>query len=66
MKFVTMATALVAVTMSLSSCWRADDAVELPTEVTDVAPELYSVVASANAEATFTIDVEATKSCRFR
>ena len=29
MKFVTMATALVAVTMSLSSCWRADDAVEL-------------------------------------
>ena len=61
MKFVTMATALVAVTMSLSSCWRADDAVELPTEVTDVAPELYSVVASANAEATFTIDVEATK-----
>jgi len=47
--------------MSLSSCWRADDAVELPTEVTDVAPELYSVVASANAEATFTIDVEATK-----
>jgi hypothetical protein len=35
--------------------------VELPIEVTDVAPELYSVVASANAEATFTIDVEATK-----
>jgi len=60
MKFVTMATALVAVSMTLSSCWRADDAVELPTEVTEVAPELYSVVASANAEATFTVDVQAT------
>lgn len=60
MKFVTMATALVAVSMTLSSCWRADDAVELPTEVTEVAPEQYSVVASANAEATFTVDVQAT------
>ena len=60
MKFVTVATALVAVSMTLSSCWRADDAVELPTEVTEVAPEQYSVVASANAEATFTVDVQAT------
>lgn len=61
MKFVTMATALVAVSMTLSSCWRADDAVELPTEVKDVAAEQFSVVASANAEATFTVDVQATK-----
>ena len=58
-KFVTMATALVAVTTLFSSCWQSDEPVQ-SNEVSEVAPELYSVVASANAEAVFTVNVGAT------
>jgi hypothetical protein len=58
-KFVTMATALVAVTTLWSSCQKSDEPVN-PNEVSEVAPELFSVVASANAEAVFSVNVGAT------
>lgn len=58
LKFVTLATALFAV-MTLSSCFRTDDPINHPSVT--VKAEKYAVVASSNAEVTFSIDVPATE-----
>jgi hypothetical protein len=59
LKFVTMSAALFAATTLMSSCFRTDD----PVKYADikVAAETYSIIASSNAEVTYTIDVPATE-----
>lgn len=59
LKFVTMSAALFAAMTLMSSCFRTDD----PVKYADikVAAETYSIVASSNAEVTYTIDVPATE-----
>ena len=58
LKFLTLVSALFAV-MTLSSCFRTEDPVKYPSVT--VAAENYAIVASSNAEVTFSIDVPATE-----
>ena len=60
-KFLSMATALCAVAVMTTSCWNtSDDPVTPPAEVSKIAAEQYSVIATSNVEAEFTISVPAT------
>lgn len=55
-----MATALCAVAVMTSSCWSTSDDPVTPTAEVTVSAEKYSVIATSNVEADFTLSVEAT------
>jgi hypothetical protein len=60
-KFLSMATALCAVAVMTTSCWNASgDPVTPAAEVSNITAEQYSVIATSNVEAEFTISAPAT------
>ena len=58
-RFVTLAVAMLAAVTLLSSCSKSDDSVK--QVVVSVADENCSIIATSNAEVTYSIDVPATK-----
>jgi len=57
LKFLTIATALLAVGTFTTSCMRSDDPV-VSSEVTKVNGAKYSIIATSNVDATFSVDIE--------
>lgn len=56
MKFLSMATAFCAVAVMTTSCWNSsDDPVTPPAKISNINAEKYSVIASSNVEAEFSI-----------